>query len=138
MYIILFYYSLYKPDRVLCGTNIFKTSCVQIIVHPSVTFSYYYNLSVPYHSQFMFHTLYSFTSLKITFLWSERSLMLQGYCCHTSQNFLLSKKQPLQDSLSVSVTSRITLSPTLNSFISKHNSKILTFQSRSLLEDELL
>lgn len=43
-------------------TNIFKASCVPIVIHSSVTFCYYNNLSVteysPYHSQLMFHTLY--------------------------------------------------------------------------------
>ena len=73
-----------------------------------------------------FHTL-SFTSLKITFLPSERSLILQGYCCHISLNFLLSKKQPLQDSLPVSVTSRTTLSPTLSSSFLIKNLFLLIF-----------
>ena len=45
-------------------TNIFKASCVPIVIHSSVTFCYYNNLSVteysPYHSQLMFHTLYFF------------------------------------------------------------------------------
>ena len=69
--------------------NIFKTSCIPIIVHSSVTFGYYYNLSVtedsPYHFQLLFHTLYSLASLKITFLPSERLRKLHANTSLTIQ-----------------------------------------------------